>query len=532
MKRILLTLLCSSALMNGFAEDKKYAPTWESIDAREVPQWYGDAKFGIFIHWGLYSVPGYTNKGTYAEWYWNAMNEIEDKNDPIKVERHIEINRFHKQNYGEDFPYSGFRKEFKAELFQPEEWADIFKRSGAKYVVLTSKHHDGYCLWPNKEASKAYGMAWNSVESGPGRDLVGELTQAVRAEGLKMGLYYSIWDWYNPLWPREQQQLLQSGSMDVNFKKGGAQQKKAINKAKYEEAKAGLNQYIDEVMYPQFKELVNKYQPSLIFSDGDWWMNDDLWRTRPMLAWLYNHAPNKDEVVINDRWGKVRGKHGGYYTTEYGSGFSGINRPWEENRGIGMSFGINRIENIDDYNTEKDLLFMLVDIVSRGGNLLLNIGPRPDGTIPVIMQERLTQMGQWLKVNGEAIYGTKAYKESAQWSEGKIPVFTQQDFHTGFPIYEMTIAPKPGNAHKEMWFTQKGHDLYALLPAWPADNKVTIKLLDFKKKKKVKVEMLGVEKELNYKVEGNTVTVDLTNIGIADLPCRHIYTLKISNAIK
>ena len=529
MNRFLILLLGALCSLNVFADGKKYEATWESIDSRKVPQWYPDAKFGIFIHWGLYSVPGYTNKGTYAEWYWNALREDPTKANDKKCERHYAISKFHSENYGMDFPYSGFRDGFKAELFNPAEWADIFKRSGAKYVVLTSKHHDGYCLWPNKEASKSYGMAWNSVESGPRRDLVGDLTKAVRAEGLKMGLYYSIWDWYNPLWTVEQQQLLQSGSMDVDFKKKGKNHKKTINPEKLEEAKKGLNRYVDEVMYPQFKELVNKYQPSLIFSDGDWWMNDELWRTKPMLAWLYNNAPNKDEVVINDRWGKVRGKHGGYFTTEYGSGFDGIDRPWEENRGIGMSFGVNRIENIDDYNTEKDLLFMLVDIVSRGGNLLLNIGPRPDGTIPVIMQQRLIEMGEWLKVNGEAIYGTKAYKETAQWSEGKRPVFTKDDFHTGFPIYEMTLNPKPGNAHKEMWFTQKGNDLFALLPAWPSDNKVVIKNLNIKKN--IKVEMLGVNKSLDFKVNGNNVEVDLSNIGINDLPCHYIFTLKISNVI-
>lgn len=522
---MLLGMLCS---MNVFAEDKKYEATWESIDSRKVPQWYPDAKFGIFIHWGLYSVPGYTNKGTYAEWYWNALNEVEEKDNPLKVERNKAINKFHKKNYGENYSYMNFKNEFKAELFNPDEWADILKRSGAKYVVLTSKHHDGYCLWPNKEASKSYGTPWNSMETGPKRDLVGDLTKAVRAQGLKMGLYYSIWDWYNPLWPREQQMVLQSGNMDVDFKKKG-NQKKELDEAKIEEAKKGLNRYIDEVMYPQFKELVMNYQPALIFSDGDWWMNDELWRTKPMLAWLYNNAPNKDEVVINDRWGKVRGKHGGYFTTEYGSGFNDIDRPWEENRGIGMSFGINRIENIDDYNTEQDLLFMLVDIVSRGGNLLLNIGPRPDGTIPVIMQQRLIQMGDWLKVNGEAIYGTKAYKKTAQWSEGKRPVFTKNDFHTGFPIYEMTLFPKPGNAHKEMWFTQKGNDLYALLPAWPKNNKVVIR--DLKVKDNVKVEMLGVNKKLNFKVQDDKLEVDLSNVGICDIPCHYIFTLKVSNAI-
>ena len=125
-----------------------------------------------------------------------------------------------------DYDYAEFRDGFKAELFNPKEWANIFKRSGAKYVVLTSKHHDGYCLWPNKEASESYNMPWNSIESGPKRDLVGDLTSAVKEEGIKMGLYYSIWDWYNPYWTKKQQQIMSSGSLSVDTAaKGGKKSK-------------------------------------------------------------------------------------------------------------------------------------------------------------------------------------------------------------------------------------------------------------------------------------------------------------------
>ena len=486
---------------------KSYEPNWESLDSRGTPSWYRDAKFGIFIHWGLYSVPGFTIKGTYAEWYGDFISETSW--DPNNEERNRSVRAFHNRTYGEDFEYSQFRDMFKCELFDPDEWADIFKRSGAKYVVMVSKHHDGYCLWPNKEASNSFGMPWNSVESGPNRDLVGDLTKGVRAQGLKMGFYYSIWDWFNPYWPREQQNVLREEISQSDY-----------SDEEIEASKAGLSKYIREVMYPQFKQLVTDYQPALIFSDGDWWMNDDLWETKPLLAWLFNTAPIKDEVVINDRWGQVRGEHGGYFTTEYGSGFSGISNPWEENRGIGMSFGINRIENIDDYRTEKELIFLFVDLVSRGGNLLLNVGPNADGTIPVIMQERLIQIGNWLKHNGEAIYGTRAYKKSAQWTKGPRPEFTD-----GLPLYEMTINPKPGNAHIEMWFTYKNNALYALTPGWPKNRKLTIKDLDLEDD--VKVSMLSVDKALNYKVKRNKVIVDLSNITINDLNSNHVYTFKI-----
>ncbi|MFI3249020.1 MAG: alpha-L-fucosidase [Rikenellaceae bacterium] len=524
MKRV-ITLLALAICLNVSAQ-QRYEATWESLDTHECPAWYSDAKFGIFIHWGLYSVPSYTMKGTYAEWYWHALNENPETATASRRDRHYAITEFHNKVYGADFDYPEFRDHFTCELFNPDEWASIFKQSGAKYVVLTSKHHDGYCLWDNKEASESFGMAWNSVESGPKRDLVGELTNSVRDAGLKMGLYYSIWDWYNPYWTHQMQECVSSGTMDVDltaeveFVGEGK-----FTKAQIAESRAGLSKYVHEVMFPQFKELVMNYQPSLIFSDGDWWMDDDLWESRPLLAWLYNEAPNRDEVVINDRWGRVRGKHGDYFTTEYGSGFEGIERPWEENRGIGMSFGYNRIENLEDYRTEKELIFMLVDLVSRGGNLLLNIGPRADGTIPVIMQQRLAQIGDWLEVNGEAIFDTKSYKQSAQWSEGNIPTFTKSDFHNDFPIYEMTLSPKSGNAVKQMWFTQKQGTLYGLLPKLPEGESITIR--DVELSQNPTITMLGVDGELGYEISGDDIVVDLSSIDRSNLPCHYVYTLKV-----
>ncbi|MBV1888337.1 MAG: alpha-L-fucosidase [Urechidicola sp.] len=518
----LALILCGTM---SFSQEQ-FQPTWESLDARETPQWFTNAKFGIFIHWGLYSVPGYSKKGTYAEWYWNALNEDPNTPNEKRKKRNEAITKFHNENYGEDFDYSKFRDGFTTELFNADEWAGIFKRSGAKYVVLTSKHHDGYCLFPSKEASTSFGMPWNSKDSGPKRDLVGELTTAVRKQGVKMGLYYSIWDWYNPYWTKKQQTMMSKGSMSVNTKAKGSKKSK-FTEEQMLQAQKGLDKYIDEVMYPQVKQLVNDYQPALLFSDGDWWMDYKKWKTLPLLTWAFNEAPNKEELVINDRWGRVRGKHGSYYTTEYGSGFADGSKPWEENRGIGMSFGINRIENIDDYRTEKELLFMLMDIVSRGGNLLLNIGPNPDGTIPVIMQQRLLEIGDWLAIYGEGIYGTKQWIKDAQWSEGAIPTFSKRDFHGGFPIYEMTINPKEGNAVKEFWFTQKDATVYGFSPEWPKTERILIK--DIKPTSKTTVQLMGCDKELPYIKTLQGIEVDLSKIGIRDLKSEYVFGFKISN---
>lgn len=518
--RKLLYLYLAVLLLScqNLVSQKIYEPIWESLDSRSVPEWFEDAKFGIFIHWGLYSVPSYVSKGRYAEWYWNKLSE-----NPADSISGI-VQDFHNRVYGPDFVYGDFRQQFTCELFNPSEWAQLFSRSGARYVVLTSKHHDGYCLWPNEEASISYGQSWNSVESGPCRDLVSELTDAIRDEGLKFGLYYSLYEWHNPYWTKSQQLAVTRGKMQIT-----EDDKTSIIKADQAyigESHSALNRYIQEVMYPQFKEIVMNYQPALIFSDGDWVLDDTLYQTRPLLAWLFNNAPNRDEVVINDRWGKSRGKHGGYFTTEFGSGFEDQPRAWEETRGMGSSFGLNRIENIDDYRTVKELVFMLVDIVSRGGNLLLNVGPAADGTIPVIMQDRLIGIGRWLQINGEAIYGSERWIKDAQWSAGNKPEFSRHGARYVFPIYEMTIHPKPGNAVKEFYFTWKENTLYAISPHWPRDSKIFIS--DVVVGDNSTATLLGCDKSLTMERKNGGVEIDISSIGINDLPCNYMFTFRIS----
>ena len=491
-------------ISNNYAKQetrKNFSADWNSLNSRPSPQWYEDAKFGIFIHWGLYSVPSYAPQGHYAEWYWYDLISTPPPGVKHKIYRHQKVNEFHNKVYGKGFPYKNFREQFTCEMFNPDQWAKIFKKSGAKYIVLTSKHHDGYTLWPSKHASKSFGMPWNSVDSGPGRDLCQELADSVRSVGgIKMGYYYSLWDWFNPY----------NDSMKVIRAGDGTHYKK----------------YIKEVLYPQFRELVQKYKPALLFSDGDWLADDNYWETKPLLAQLYNSALNRDEVIINDRWGKGRGKNGGYYTTEYGSGFENVDKPWEENRGMGHSFGFNRNEDFTQYNSTKELVFMLVDLVSRGGNLLLNIGPTSDGRIPVFMQNRLVEIGQWLDVNGEAIYGTKPWIKSCQWSKGNIPKFNTSNYKSGFPIFEVTLNPKPGNAHKQLYFTQKNDTLYGLMPVWPRDGKIEIK--DVKLSDNSKVTLLGVDEDLQFTKTTNGIEIILPQLNPTRLPCKDIFTLKIS----
>lgn len=463
---------------------QREADAWKAIDARPTPQWWRDAKFGIFIHWGPYSVPAFSEVGRYSEWYWM------DLANP-KRRSHKLVKKFHNRVYGERFTYPDFVPMFTCDLFDADQWAKAFEESGAKYVVLTSKHHDGYCLWPSEEADLAWGRPWNSTNSGPGRDLVGELTEAVRKTDVKMGLYYSIYEWFNPLY-----------TADVDL-------------------------FVDKHLIPQFKDMVNRYHPAVIFTDGEWDHPAATWRTSEMLTWLFNESPCKEDVVINDRWGKGdRHKHGGYYTTEYGAGLPNAENPWEENRGMAHSFGYSRTERFEDYNSSESLVLMLIDIVSRGGNFLLDIGPTADGRIPPLMEERLAEIGQWLSVNGEAIYDTTTHSQTCQWTAGKEEELGKGNYRVKYDVNKLMKNPDEGKARKEAVFTRKGETLYAICAVFP-DGQLTLN--NIKASPDAVVTMLGHEGELPWTQKGNNVVIDMPSLNPSRMPCDFAWTFKISS---
>jgi alpha-L-fucosidase len=464
---VLFFLLCTTLT---FAQ--KYEANWASLNKRGIPAWFNNAKFGIFIHWGVYAVPSYAvvGPGGYSEWYWyNLRGTREGSHDKVQA--------FHDKNFGK-VPYEQLESQFTASLYDPQQWANIFRRSGAKYVVLTSKHHEGYCLWDNKQANESWGHSWNAVTGTPKRDLLGDLTEAVRKEGLKMGFYYSLYEWFNPVILKD--------------------------KARY----------VKEVMTPQFKDLVTRYKPSVIFSDGEWDLSDTTWNSPALLAWLFNESPVKDEVAVDDRWGSnTRGKNNGatYLTSEYGSGMQpGV--VWEESQGIGQSYGYNRMETVDDYKKSSDLILMLVDSVSRGGNLLLDIGPTADGRIPVIMQQKLLDIGKWLELNGEAIYDSKPWKETRQWSAGKRPEMKEQAFMADYSISKL-VKKSAEHAHVELIFTTKPGALYCFLPTYQP--LVTIR--NYTPAKGAVVSILGSGKAIKWQQKGKDCVVDLSALHPGDV---------------
>jgi alpha-L-fucosidase len=454
-----------------------YQPNWESLDKRPTPQWFKDSKFGIFIHWGVYSVPGWSTKGSYAEWYQQGLQTTDTARQ-----------KFHKAKFG-NRTYYDLANDFKAELFNPDDWAKLFEASGAKYIVLTSKHHDGFTLWPNQNANKAWGFPWNAKDIGPKRDLIGDLFKAVRKTSVHAGMYYSLYEWFNPLW------------------------------------KSDPKKYATEHVWPQMKELINNYQPEVFWTDGDWDAPAETWKSQEFLAWLYNESPVKDKVIVNDRWGAgVRFNHGGIYTPEYQPNLDFEDHDWEESRGMGYSYGYNREEDAWDYNSTQSLVIALIDKVSRGGNFLLDIGPDEHGKIPPIMQERLLEIGEWLNINGEAIYNTRKWKTPFQWSDGKKDWKGEGDI-----MLKLTVDPDPGYAVKEVFYTYNptNNDLFAIFPKYPDNRKLILK--DVTLPAGAKISFLSTKENLQWKQTGANVEISLPEYNPNKITSPYAYAIKIEN---
>ncbi len=377
-----------------------YLSTKESLAERKTPQWYGDAKLGIFIHWGLYSVPAWATPTTtpdkvtdwkafyksnpYAEWYLNSLRIY---GSPTQA--------FHEKTYGKSYDYYNFKDtlEKRTADWNANSWAELFSKTGAQYVILTSKHHDGFTLYPSKIINPF--MDKEKITSQ--RDYVGELCNAVRGKGMKFGVYYSGGlDWtFNQspitnLWP----DLFESMPKSVAY-----------------------TAYAD----CQIHELIHLYKPDILWNDANYPKNGDL---LGILAELFNLNSN---AVINDRWGQYP-ELANFSTPEYQVFKTIRTKKWESCRGLGYSFGYNQVEDDRQLLSSEELINLLIDIVSKNGNLLLNVGPKSDGTIPENQMKRLNDLGDWIKINGEGIYSTHPWNiASSKLKDGTEVRFTQKN---------------------------------------------------------------------------------------------------------
>jgi len=470
-----------------------FRPDWESLQKYEVPEWYKDAKFGIFIHWGVYSVPAFGN-----EWY--PRNMYRPESDEYK---------HHVATYGpvEKFGYKDFVPMFKAEHFDPAAWARLFKEAGAQYVVPVAEHHDGFAMYGSGLSD------WTAAKMGPHRDVIGELAKAARAEGLHFGA--------------------SSHRVEHNFFLGvGRRIPSDINDPNFAafygpahnwlEAKQGTPLANDFTFVSsawtadwlaRSSEIVEKYHPDIMYFD--WWIGQasvraDLAR---FAAFYYNTSSKYgDHVgVINYKDFAIQ-EHSAVLDLERGQ--LGDIRPlyWQTDTSVSnKSWGYI---NDDTFKTPEFVVQQLIDIVSKNGNLLLNIGPRSDGTIPEEVQSVLRDVGSWLKVNGEAIYGTRPWKI---YGEGptKVAVGSFHDTDTA------------GYTPEDFRFTTKGKTLYAIELGWPSSGEAVLHSLGsaaVNGQKIGSVVLLGSDAKLAFQQQADALRIHLP----PQAPGKYAYAFRIT----
>lgn len=429
--------------VNSTIQQGPFRADWQSLQTYQVPNWYRDAKFGIFIHWGVYSVPAFG-----SEWYPRDMYRPDS-----------EEYKHHTRTFGpvDKFGYKDFIPMFKAEHFDPAAWARLFKESGAKYVVPVFEHHDGFTMYASDLSD------WTAAKMGPHRDLVGDLATAVRAEGLHLGASSHRVE-HNFFFDRGR-----AIPSNVNDPANAAFYGPAHSRLEPKEHLPLGDDFTfvspawTDDWLARSAEIVEKYHPEIMWFD--WWIGQPSVRnpiTR-FAAFYYNASlkHSGDPGVINYKYFAME-EHSAVLDVERGQ-LSGIRPlPWQTDTSVGnQSWGY--IEN-DTFKSPEFIVHQLVDIVSKNGNLLLNIGPRSDGTIPDEVQHILLDVGAWLKVNGEAIYGTRPWKV---FGEGPTQV-------AGGAFHDTDTQPYSA---EDFRFTEKNGTLYAIELGWPANHEAIIHTL-------------------------------------------------------
>jgi len=484
-----LSLMFSGCILFVTAQESQipFQANWESLSKYQCPDWFRDAKFGIFIHWGVYSVPAFN-----SEWYPRNMYYQESDEYKHQVNKYGPLNKF---------GYKDFIPMFKAEKFDATQWVDLFKKAGAKYIVPVAEHHDGFAMY-NTSLSR-----WNAVNMGPKRDVVGELADATKKAGLIFGLSsHRIEHW----WFMNGGRMIKSDVQDPQYEDFYGPAK--IYDPKVDTLVNNLKPADDDdpyggnrmTMTPEFMndwllrctELVNKYQPQLFWFD--WWIQQpelEPYR-KTFAAYYYNHASQWGKgVVINYKYNSFP-DNVAVYDIERGSSRASKKYPWQTDTSIGKkSWGyIDGEEN----KTPNELIDLLIDIVSKNGNMLLNVGPKADGTITPEQTAVLLAMGKWLNINGEGIYGTRPWDVAEEgvtqaadgaFSDGKPINYTAQDFR----------------------FTSKGNDVYVFCLDIPKDKKLIIKSLSLKStngKKISGIELLGSAEKIIWSQKQDALVIE------------------------
>jgi alpha-L-fucosidase len=474
------------------AQQGPYRADWDSLSNYQAPDWYKDAKFGIFLHWGIYSVPAFGN-----EWYPRMMY----------VKGSSEY-KHHIATYGpqDKFGYKDFIPMFKTKDFDPAAWAELFKKAGAKYVVPVAEHHDGFAMYDSGLSD------WTVVKMGPHRDTTGELAKAVRAAGLHFGLSSH----------RAEHDFFFGPGRDIPSDVNDAQFAALYGPAHARPESAWTTPVENDFTYvspawaddwlARSAELAQKYHPDVVYFD--WWVGQPYMRPNlaRFAAFYYNSSLQfGDHIGVINYKDYAMPEHAGVLDVERGQ--LGDIRPlsWQTDTSVSnRSWGYI---NDDTFKSGEFVVHQLVDIVSKNGNLLLNIGPRSDGTIPEQAQEVLLDVGVWLKVNGEAIYGTRPWRI---YGEGPTKVASGTFHDTDVARY--TAA--------DFRFTTKGGALYAIGLAWPANGEAVVQSLasTIGGKAVQAVALLGGDAKMQFEQRGDGLHVQLP----AQPPSKYAYVLRLT----
>ncbi len=475
-KLVILSVFAWSVFSMPVNAQEKFTATWESLEKYQLPEWVKDAKFGIFIHWGVYSVPGYG-----SEWYPRLMYDSS-----------TDVFKHHVKKYGtqDKFGYKDLIPMFKAEKFSAEQWVDLFKKAGAKYVVPVAEHHDGFAMY------KTALSRWNAYEMGPKRDVVGEIAAATKKAGLVFGLSsHRIEHWF--------------------FFNHGKRFNSDVLDPRYNDLYGPAHEE-NETPSPEFManwlmrniELVEKYQPQLFWFD--WWIEQPAMEPyrKSFASYYYNKGIEWNKGVVINYKNVSFPEKAAMLDIERGK-LTGIREPaWQTDDALGYkSWGY--IDN-DNFKSAKYIINNLIDIVSKNGNLLLNIGPRPDGTIPQEEQDILLEVGNWLSINGEAIYGTRPWKT---YGEGPTQV-------AGGSFSD--AKDKPFTAD-DIRYTTKGGDLFAISLDNPS-KPLLIKTLSTSAGTISAVEMLGIKEKISWKQDKNGLEIKPS----AKYPAKNAVVYKVS----
>ena len=479
--------------------NKTYEPTWESLRTHTTPKWLQDAKFGIYTHWGVYSVPARGPNGT---WYpYNMYRE--------GTEQH----QYHIKTYGSpsEFGYKDFIPMFKAEKFDAEEWVELFKKSGAQFAGPVGEHHDGFSMWDSQFTD------WNAAKMGPKKDVVGELEKAIRARGMRfmIALHHAENWWFYPHWREDcdTSNPRYAGLYGPLHNQDWAKQKPQTGEmlqewwAQDKPSREFLDKWLGKIY-----ELIDKYQPDMLYFDFGIRGVPEKYR-RDFLAYYYNKEEEwGKEVAVTYKWHDLVS---GTAVVDLELGRMGelTYHDWITDTSVDDHGAWSYVQEAG-FKPVRTLVHNLIDNVSKNGYLLLNVGPRSNGEIPEQAKECLIGIGKWLEVNGEAIYGTIPW---IKYGEGP----TQMK-RTGYFSEQQEVE----YTAKDIRFTSKHNVLYATCLGWP-EKQVTLRDLKRLQKSEISsVSMLGVDRELVWAMTEDGLVVERPE----EKPTEHACVFKIKRA--